>query len=80
MTSASRLPPTQTRQVADYRRRSRNCLGDNRLTPSRSCRRIGLDLNAWALVDPTWHQSIEQHLRSSPSVVADRLEVEGLGL
>lgn len=40
----------------------------------------GLDLNAWALVDPTWHQSIDQHLRSSPLVVADRLEVEGLGL
>ena len=40
----------------------------------------GLDLNAWALADPTWHQSIDQHLRGSPSMVADGLEVEGLGL
>lgn len=41
----------------------------------------GLDLNAWALADPTWHQTIDAQLRrASLAASADRLELDGIDL
>lgn len=41
----------------------------------------GLDVNAWALADPTWHQTIDAQLRrASLAASADRPELDGIDL
>ncbi|MDO8392458.1 MAG: toprim domain-containing protein [Actinomycetota bacterium] len=41
----------------------------------------GLDLNAWALVDPSWHDWIDRAIHPTPTVeIADELEIDCIDL